>query len=132
MRRFAQAAVAAGAAAAVLVPAAAQAAPSTVTGWLGTYGSGRAEVIGEAGLAAGVWRSYAVRPGYAGDDLAVTYTPRIWASASEKPVYTAAYGTVADPQAECRRVGADGVDRQVWVWFRCRTGFLPSYTLYVR
>ena len=131
MRRFARAAVAAGAAAAVLAPAAAQAAPA-MTGWLGTYASGRAEVIGEAGLAAGVWRSYSVRPGYAGDDLTVTYTPRSWASASEKPVYTAAYGAVADPRAECRRVGADGVDRRVWVWFRCRTGFVPSYTLYVR
>jgi len=132
MRRIAQAAIAAGAAAAVLAPAAAQAATTTVTGMLGTYASGRAETIGEAGLAAGAWRSYSVHPGYSGDDLWVTYTPRTRAHASESPVYTAAFGAVADPQDECRRVGADGAALLVWVSYRCRTGFVPSYTLYVR
>src|SRR4051794_35142131 len=132
MRRIARAAIAAGAAAAVLAPAAAQAATTTVTGLLGTYASGRAAAIGEAGLAAGVWRSFSVHSGYSGDDLWVTYTPRTRASISERPVYTAAFGVVADPRAECRRVGADGVAGLVWVSFRCQTGFVPSYTLYVR
>jgi hypothetical protein len=132
MRRIAQAAIAAGAAVAVLAPGAAQAATTTVTGVLGTYAPGRAHVVGEAGLAAGVWRSFTVLPGYAGDDLWVTFRPRTRAYDAEKQVYTAAFGTVADPQGECRRVGADGVARLVWVSFRCQTGFVPSYTLYVR
>src|SRR4051794_29992952 len=76
MRRIARAAIAAGTAAAVLAPAAAQAATTTVTGLLGTYPSGRAAAIGEAGLAAGVWRSFSVHSGYSGADLWVTYTPR--------------------------------------------------------
>ncbi|BCJ39402.1 hypothetical protein GCM10010168_63500 [Actinoplanes ianthinogenes] len=117
---------------AVLAPAAAQAAPARSTEMLGTYGFGRAAVIGDAGAAAGLWRSPTVRSGFAGDDLTVTFTPRTTPRSSEKLVYTAAFNEVADAQAECRQVGADGVARRVWVSFRCQTGFAPSYTLYVR
>ncbi|GIF15856.1 hypothetical protein [Actinoplanes teichomyceticus] len=131
MRRTHYAAVLAGVAAA-LAPSAVQAAPATTTGLLGTYDFGRAEVIGQAGTEAGVWRSFTVRHGFAGDDLTVTYTPRTEPYRTERLVYTAAFDAVADPQAECREVGADGVARQVWVSFRCQTGFVPSYTLYVR
>ena len=132
MRRTAQATIVAGAVAAVLAPSAAQAAPATTTALLGTYGFGRAQVVGEAGLAAGTWRAFRVRPGFAGDDLTVTYTPRTRPYAAEKLVYTAAFDAVADAQAECHQVGADGVARRVWVSYRCQTGFVPSYTLYVR
>lgn len=134
MRTLVQATVlAVASAAATLAPATAQAAPSrTVTALLGTYDFGRAAVIGEAGRQNGVWKSFSVRSGFAGDDLSVTYRPRIVGLRTEKPVYTAAFNEVEDPQAECRRVGADGVARKVWVSFRCRTGFAPSYTLLVR
>ena len=79
-----------------------------------------------------MWRSPTVRSGFAGDDLTVTFTPRTRPRATEKLVYTAAFNEVADAQAECLEVGADGVARHVWVSFRCQTGFAPSYTLYVR
>ncbi|AEV85904.1 hypothetical protein ACWT_4885 [Actinoplanes sp. SE50] len=131
MRKLSVAALVA-TATALLAPAAAQAAPATTTALLGTYGFGRAAVIGDAGTAAGVWRAPVVRSGFAGDDLTVTFTPRTTPRASEKLVYTAAFNEVADAQAECRKVGADGVARHVWVSFRCQTGFVPSYTLYVR
>jgi hypothetical protein len=117
---------------ALLAPSAAQASSARTTERLGTYGFGRAEVIGEAGLAAGVWRSFAVHSGFAGDDLAVTLTPRTRPFATEKQVYTAAFNAVDDAQAECLAVGADGVAHRAWVSFRCQTGFVPSYTLYVR
>ncbi|KUL24398.1 hypothetical protein [Actinoplanes awajinensis] len=133
MRNIVKTVVVLGATAAVLAPAAAAPAASrTTTAPLGTYGFGRAGVIGEAGVAAGVWRSFAVRPGFAGDDLSVTYQRRTTAYAAEKQVYTAAFTTVADAQGECLAVGAAGVARKVWVSFRCQTGFVPSYTLYVR
>ncbi|WIM98610.1 hypothetical protein ACTOB_002214 [Actinoplanes oblitus] len=119
-------------AAALLAPAAAQAAPTSTTELLGTYGFGRAAVIGDAGVAAGVWRSPAVHSRFAGDDLTVTFSPRTKPRASEQLVYTAAFNEVADAQAECRKVGADGVAHHVWMSFRCQTGFVPSYTLYVR
>ncbi|WIM93170.1 hypothetical protein ACTOB_005140 [Actinoplanes oblitus] len=133
MFKIAQAGIAAGVAAAVLAPGAAQAATARdTTALLGTYGFGRAQVIGEAGVAAGVWRSFSVRTGFAGDDLTVTYQRRFTPSPVERQVYTAAFDAVADAQAECLGVGADGVARKVWVSFRCQTGFVPSYTLYVR
>ncbi|GAA4953675.1 hypothetical protein [Actinoplanes utahensis] len=119
---------------AVLAPGTAvQAKPArTVTALLGTYDFGRAGVIGQSGKQAGVWRSYSVRSGFAGDDLIVTYQPRTRPARHETQVYTAAFTEVADASAECRKVGADGVARRVWVSFRCRTGFAPSYTLLVR
>ncbi|MEV4641025.1 hypothetical protein AB0J80_27155 [Actinoplanes sp. NPDC049548] len=121
------------AAAALLTPSAAQAAPGyPTTDLLGTYGFGRAEVIAAGGQAAGLWTDAKVRSGFAGDDLIVTYAPRTAALPAEKQVYTALYNQVADPQAECARVGADGVARQVWTTFRCRTGVAPNYTLLVR
>ena len=122
------------AAAALLAPSAAQAAPprAAVTGLLGTYGFGRAQVIGEAGRAAGVWKSFSVRSGFTGDDLTATYRPRTSASVTEKLVHTAAFNEVSDARAECLTLGADGVARKVWVSFRCQTGFAPSYTLFVR
>lgn len=132
MRRIVQTVIAVGAGAAMLTPGAAQAAATTTTAPLGTYGFGRAQIIGEAGVAAGVWRSFSVRSGFAGDDLTVTYKRRSTSHATEKQVYTAAFDAVADAQAECRSVGAEGVARKVWVSFRCQTGFVPSYTLYVR
>ena len=133
MRTITRAAIVAGAVAATLAPAAAQAAPArAVTGLLGTYDFGRAAVIGEAGRQAGAWESYYVRSGYAGDDLVVTYRPRTTAQPAETAVHTAAFNEVTDPQAECRKLGADGVARKTWVSFRCRTGFVPSYTLLVR
>jgi hypothetical protein len=124
--------VGAGTIAAVPAQAAAQAHPRMITAVLGTYAFGRAGVVAEAGLAAGTWSRAAVRSGFGGDDLIITYTPRTRAHATEQVVYTAAFNEVADAQAECNQVGADGVARQVWVSFRCRTGFVPSYTLLVR
>ncbi|MDI6098902.1 hypothetical protein QLQ12_09850 [Actinoplanes sp. NEAU-A12] len=130
--------VAIASAAAVSAPAAAHAVPSparpfaTVTALLGTYDFGRAAVIGRAGKQAGAWKSYTVRSGFAGDDLTVTYKPRIIPLRSEKQIYTAAFNESRDAEAECRKVGDDGVARKVWVSFRCRTGFAPSYTLLVR
>jgi hypothetical protein len=132
MRRIVQALITVGVGAAVLAPGAAQAATTTTTAPLGTYGFGRAQVIGEAGLAAGVWRSFSVRSGFAGNDLSVTYKRRSTSYATEKQVYTAAIDAVADAQAECLSVGTQGVARKVWVSFRCQTGFVPSYTLFVR
>jgi hypothetical protein len=132
MRILMRAAVAAGTVAAVLAPVAAQAAPRATTAILGTYGPGRAGVIAEAGLAAGMWTRAAVRGGLTGDRLIVTYTPRTRPFATETTVYTAAFTEVADARAECAEVGADGVARRVWTSFRCRTGFVPSYTLLVR
>ncbi|MEV8510611.1 hypothetical protein AB0368_38080 [Actinoplanes sp. NPDC051475] len=131
MRKTYQAALAM-TAATVLAPSAAHAAPAAAADPLGTYGFGRAGIIGDAGMTAGVWRSFAVRSGIAGDDLTVTHTPRTKPFATEKLAYTAAFDAVADPQAECRKVGAAGVAHRVWVSFRCQTGFVPSYTLYVR
>ncbi|MBM0257152.1 hypothetical protein [Micromonospora sp. 4G55] len=116
-----------------MFPTPAQAAtPGTTTALLGTYGFGRAAVIGEAGKAAGAWESFSVRSGFAGDDLTITYSPRTQAYAAEMKVYNAAFDQVADPQAECQQVGTDGVEHKVWVSFRCQTGFVPSYTLFVR
>lgn len=133
MRKLTRSLVLAGVAGAVLAPSTAHAAtPETTTALLGTYGFGRAAVIGEAGRTAGTWESFSVRSGFAGDDLIVTYRPRTTAYPAEKQVYTAAFDQVADAQAECRQVGADGVAHGVWVSFRCRTGFAPSYTLFVR
>lgn len=131
MRKLSVAATAA-IATTLLAPAAAQAAPAGTAALLGTYGFGRAAVIGDAGVAAGVWHSPTVRTGFAGDDLTVTFTPRTRPFASEKLIYTATFDAVADPRAECRQVGADGVARRVWVFFRCQTGWAPNYTLYVR
>ncbi|MFI1987703.1 hypothetical protein [Actinoplanes sp. NPDC020271] len=111
---------------AVLTPGACQ------TGVLGTYDFGRAAVIGAAGEAAGVWTGASVRSGFAGDDLVVTYRPRLAPAAAEQAVYTARYDQVAAPQTECERVGADGVALRVWVTYRCRTGVAPNYTLLVR
>ncbi|WP_436521276.1 hypothetical protein [Actinoplanes sp. HUAS TT8] len=99
---------------------------------LGTYGVGRAAVIGTGGEAAGVWVDASTRSGFAGDDLVITYTPRFVQAARERVVYTALYNQVAYPQAECDRVGADGVAMRVWVSYRCRTGVAPNYTLLVR
>jgi hypothetical protein len=133
MRSITRGAVVAAALATVLTPAAAHAAPAADSvGFLGTYGFGRAEVIGEAGLRSGAWQAYSVRSGYAGDDLSVGHPVRTTPLAAETVVYTAAFNEVTDPQAECRKVGAAGVANQVWVSFRCRTGFVPSYTLLVR
>lgn len=133
MRKLTRALVLTGVAGAVLVPSTAHAAnPEPTTALLGTYGFGRAAVIGEAGRNAGTWDSFSVRSGFAGDDLIVTYRPRTATFPAEKQVYTAAFDQVADAQAECRQVGADGVAQRVWVSFRCRTGFAPSYTLFVR
>ncbi|GAA4607518.1 hypothetical protein BJY16_006373 [Actinoplanes octamycinicus] len=131
MRKFYVAALAA-TVTALLAPAAAQAAPTGTTALLGTYDFGHAAIIGEAGVAAGVWRSTTVRTRFAGDDLTVTFAPRTKPRTSEKLVYTAVFNEVADAQTECREVGADGVAHHVWVSFRCQTGFVPSYTLYVR
>lgn len=118
----------------VLAPGAARAAPApkTETALLGTYGFGRAAVIGRAGVQAGVWTSFSVRSGFGGDDLTVTYRPRTRPAKAETQVYTATSTTVADPSAECAKVGADGVARRVWVSYRCRTGIAPNYTLLVR
>ncbi|GAA2674267.1 hypothetical protein [Actinoplanes palleronii] len=116
----------------VLLPSAAQAAPCTVTDDLGTYGFGRAAAIGAAGEAAGLWSAPTTHQGVAGEDLVITYTPRSTVSATETMVYTALYNQVSNPQAECARVGADGVAKQVWVSYRCRTGVAPNYTLLVR
>ncbi|BCJ45838.1 hypothetical protein GCM10010168_57420 [Actinoplanes ianthinogenes] len=117
---------------AVLVPGVAQAAPRHTTDVLGTYGFGRAAVIGSAGEAAGLWSTTMIYSGIAGDDLVITYTPRYKASATERVVYTALFTEVAYPDAECDRVGADGVAKHVWVSYRCRTGVAPNYTLLVR
>jgi hypothetical protein len=119
-------------AAALLFPGAAHAAPAPATALLGTYAFGRAAVIAAGGQAAGLWTQATVRSGFAGDDLIVTYPPRTTALADEKQVYTALYSEVADPRAECEKVGADGVSRMVWTTFRCRTGVAPNYTLLVR
>jgi uncharacterized protein (DUF58 family) len=134
MRTLIQAAVLTAATVAVtLGPAAAQAASApTVTALLGTYDFGRAAVIGKAGQQAGVWKSFSVRSGFAGDDLTITYRPRNAPLRAEKQVYTAAFNEVRDAEAECRKVGADGVARKVWVSYRCRTGIVASYTLLVR
>ena len=133
MRAFTQALLLTGTAVAVLTPAAAQAAaPRTTTLLLGTYDAGRAAVIGEAGRAAGVWSAYSVRSGFAGDHLTITFTPRTKARPAEQPVYTAAFDQVDDAWSECEQTGAEGVARRVWVSYRCRTGFVPSYTLFVR
>jgi len=133
MRSITHGTILAGVVAALFAPAAAQAAPARVTtGLLGTYDFGRAQVIGQAGQEAGVWRSYSVRSGFAGDDLIVTFKPRTAPRETETAVYTAAFNETTDPQAECLKVGADGVALKTWVSFRCRTGFVPSYTLLVR
>ena len=118
--------------AAVLLPGTAQAAPAANTEVLGTYDFGRAAVIAAGGRAAGVWIDATARSGIAGDDLIVTYVPRGAAYSTEKQVYTALYTEVDDPQGECRRVGAEGVVKKVWLSFRCRTGIAPNYTLLVR
>jgi hypothetical protein len=129
MRIPVRAAMAAGILAAVLTPAAAaQAAPRPVTVKLGTYGHDRAGVIAAAGRAAGLWTRARVH----GDALIITYTPRSRAFAIERTVYTAAFNEVADASGECAAVGRDGVSRRVWLSFRCRTGFVASYTLLVR
>jgi hypothetical protein len=122
----------AGVISAVLVPSAAQAVPCSVTDVLGTYPFGRAAAIGAAGEAAGVWSDPGIQSGVAGDDLVITYTPRFSRSAAERVVYTALFTEVAYPDAECDRVGADGVAKHVWVSYRCRTGVAPNYTLLVR
>ena len=121
------------AATAVVAPgtAAVASAPTTTTVLLGTYSFGRAQVIGTDGLANGAWTAFSVRSGIAGDDLVVTYRPRVRAIA-ERPVYTAAFDEVTTPRTECEKVGADGLAHHVWVSFRCRTGWAPSYTLLVR
>jgi hypothetical protein len=133
MRSITRGAVMLAAVAAVLAPAAAQASPAAdSTGFMGTYGFGRAAVIGAAGVQSGAWHSYAVRSGYTGDDLIVSHPLRTTPLASETAVYTAAFNEVADARAECHKVGAAGVAQRAWVSFRCRTGFVPSYTLLVR
>ncbi|MEU4160376.1 hypothetical protein [Actinoplanes sp. NPDC026670] len=133
MRSITRGVVLLAAAATVLTPAAAQASPAVdATGLMGTFGFGRAAVIGAAGLASGAWSAYAVRSGYAGDDLIVSHPARTTPLASETVVYTAAFNEVADPRGECQKVGAAGVAQRAWVSFRCRTGFVPSYTLLVR
>ncbi|MFE9960110.1 hypothetical protein [Micromonospora sp. NPDC005299] len=133
MRKLTRPLVLAGIAGAVLAPSTAHAATAEpATALLGTYAFGRASVVGEAGRTAGAWEAFSVRSGFAGDDLIVTYRPRTEAYPAEKQVYTAAFNEVSDAQAECRQVGAEGVARRVWVSFRCRTGFAPSYTLFVR
>ncbi|SDS83892.1 hypothetical protein [Actinoplanes derwentensis] len=134
MRTMLPAAVITAALMTALTPAPAQASPPSqnVTALLGTYGFGRAAVIGQAGRNAGVWRSYSVRSGFAGDDLTITYRPATAPSRAETTVYTAAFNQVKDAQGECNKVGADGVARRVWVSYRCRTGIVASYTLLVR
>jgi hypothetical protein len=133
MRSITRGAVMLAAVATVLTPAAAQASPAPdTTGLMGTYGFGRAAVIGEAGLRSGAWQAYAVRSGYTGDDLIVSHPARTTPLAAETVVYTAAFNEVADARAECHKVGAAGVAQRAWVSFRCRTGFVPSYTLLVR
>lgn len=134
MRTIVQATVVAAALLTGLGAAPVQAKPPvpTVTVLLGTYGFGRATVIGNGGKSAGVWKSYSVRSGFAGDDLTVTYQPRLAPSRSETMVYTAAFNEVTNPSAECEKVGKDGAVRRVWVSYRCQTGFAPSYTLWVR
>jgi hypothetical protein len=133
MHTFTRALLLTGTAVAVLAPVAAHAAaPRTTTALLGTYDFGRAAVIGEAGLAAGMWRAYSVRSGFAGDDLTITYSPRGKARPAEQQVYTAAFDQVDDAWSECEQTGTEGIARKVWVSYRCRTGFVPSYTLIVR
>lgn len=131
MRTILQAAVLT---AAVLAPAAAQAAPAPqqVTTMLGTYGFGRAAVIGQGGKQAAVWSAFSTRSGITGDDLIITYRPRFKPYPDERLVYSANQNEVKDPQAECRKVGADGVTRRVWLSYRCRTGIVANYTLLVR
>ncbi|MEV6601488.1 hypothetical protein AB0M36_32245 [Actinoplanes sp. NPDC051346] len=116
----------------LLAPGAAQSAPGETTDLLGTYGFGRAAVIGAEGQAAGLWSATRVRSGFAGDDLIITFVPRTERYATEKQVYTAIYNQVSNPRAECEQVGADGVEHRVWMSFRCRTGVAPNYTLLVR
>ncbi|HWS33759.1 MAG TPA: hypothetical protein VN408_13590 [Actinoplanes sp.] len=134
MRTFLQAAAVAAALLTSLAAAPAQANPpgQYTTALLGTYGFGRAAVIGKAGRDAGMWRSYSVRSGFAGDDLTITYRKRYVPSPTETTVYTAAFNEVKDASAECEKVGKDGRSRNVWVTYRCRTGFAPSYTLLVK
>ncbi|MBB2947636.1 hypothetical protein FB565_007407 [Actinoplanes lutulentus] len=48
---------------------------TSTTALLGTYDPGRAQIIGEQGLAAGFWTSFEVRMGDIGDDLIITYIP---------------------------------------------------------
>jgi hypothetical protein len=133
MRLITRVAVLTGTVAASLAPAAAQAAPArAVTADLGTYDFGRAAVIGQAGMQSGLWDAYAVRSGFIGDALIVSHPRRTAPSRTEIAVYTAAFNEVADPQAECNRVGAAGAAQKTWFSFRCRTGFVPSYTLLVR
>ncbi|GAA1581776.1 hypothetical protein [Actinoplanes couchii] len=103
-----------------------------VTTLLGTYGFGRAAVIGQSGRQTGAWRSFSVRSGFAGDDLSITYKPATSPSRAETQVYTAAFNQVRDAGAECEKVGRDGVARRVWVSYRCRTGIVASYSLLVR
>lgn len=134
MRTIIQAAVTAAALLTGLVAAPAQAKPPapTQTVLLGTYGFGRAAVIGTGGQKAGVWKSYSVRTGFAGDDLTITFQKPAAPRRSEVMVYTAAFNEVKDASGECEKVGKDGVNRKVWVSYRCQTGFAPSYTLWVR
>ena len=133
MHKLAQTLLLTGTAVAALAPATAHAAtPRTTTALLGTYDFGRAAVIGEAGRAAGVWSSYSVRSGIAGDDLTITYPPHSQARPVEKQVYTAYFDQVDDAWSECEQAGTEGIARKVWVSYRCRTGFAPSYTLFVR
>lgn len=114
---------------AVFVPGAAQAAtPGLTVDVLGTYGSGRAAVIGAGGETAGVWSGSLAH----GEELVIAYSPRSTPAAAERVVYTALFNQVDNPGAECRRVGADGVAKRVWVSYRCRTGIAPNYTLLVR
>ncbi|GLW27406.1 hypothetical protein [Actinoplanes regularis] len=108
------------------------AASFSMTDILGTYGFGRAATIGAAGEAAGVWSAPTTHTGFGGEDLVITYTPSFSPAATERTVYTARYNEVTYPQAECERVGADGVVKHVWVSYRCRSGIAPSYTLLVR
>ncbi|BCY07015.1 hypothetical protein [Actinoplanes sp. L3-i22] len=116
----------------LLLSGPAQAAPKAATGVLGTYGFGRAAVIGAGGQSAGLWSVAGTHPGVAGDDLVITYTPRHRPHSAEHAVYTARFDQVSNPRTECERVGADGVAARVWVSFRCRTGIAPNYTLLVR
>ncbi|WP_433832407.1 hypothetical protein ACQP2E_16050 [Actinoplanes sp. CA-015351] len=48
---------------------------TSTTALLGTYDPGRAQIIGEQGLAAGFWTSFEVRLGSAGEQLIITYIP---------------------------------------------------------
>ncbi|GAA2878116.1 hypothetical protein Acy02nite_15360 [Actinoplanes cyaneus] len=113
-------------------PGAPASSPEPRTGLLGTFAFGRAAVIGAGGEEAGVWSGASVHSGFAGDDLVITYVPRLAPARHEQVVYTARYNEVAYPQAECERVGASGVALRVWVSYRCRTGVAPNYTLLVR